>query len=177
MNSGVELVLVELRRVGWDFAEEKEEKGKRGKGSIKGNKNGRLQIVKENADRKKILGHMENQPLISIGGCVMSNVFIKILDMSYKGKYYLSTSSNIDCLFLYHIALKFNAVLYFLKHNTSILQEAKLTTLSDELCMEYGGKMKANPKVELCAGAVKKSKNNKIFTYVIMHVYNYTFDQ
>ena len=39
--------------------------------------------------------------------------------------------------------------------------------------MEYGGKMKANPKVELCEGAVKKSKNNKIFTYVIMHVYNY----
>ena len=36
--------------------------------------------------------------------------------------------------------------------------------------------MKANPKVELCAGAVKKNKNNKIFTYVIMHVYNYTFD-
>ena len=35
--------------------------------------------------------------------------------------------------------------------------------------------MKANPKVELCAGAVKKNKNNKIFTYVIMHVYNYTF--
>ena len=61
------------------------------------------------------------------------------------------------------------------KQNTSILQEAKLTTLSDELCKEYGGKMKANPKVELCAGAVKKKKNNKMFTYVIMHVLNYTF--
>ena len=173
----MELVLVELRKVRWDFVEEKEEKGKRGKGSIKGDKNGRLQIVKENADEKKILAHMENQPLISIGGCVMSNVFIEIVDMLYKGKHYLSKSCTCAyyCLFLYHIALKFNAVLYFFKHNTSILQEAKLTTLSDELCMEYGGKMKANPKVELCAGAVKKNKNNKIFTYVIMHVYNYTF--
>ena len=92
----MELVLVELRKVRWDFVEEKEEKGKRGKGSIKGDKNGRLQIVKENADEKKILAHMENQPLISIGGCVMSNVFIKIVDMLYKGKHYLSTSTPLQ---------------------------------------------------------------------------------
>ena len=73
-------------------------------------------------------------------------------------------------LLLYYTVLEFDAVLYFSKPITSILQEAKLTTLSDELCKEYGGKMKADPMVELCAGAVKKSKNNKIFTYVIMHV-------
>jgi len=89
----VELVLVELRRVRWDFAEEKEEKGKRGKGSIKRDKKGLLQIVKENEDEKRLLGHMENQHLMSIGGCVMSNVFIKIVDMLYKGKHYLSTST------------------------------------------------------------------------------------
>ena len=76
----------------------------------------------------------------------------------------------INSSFIFLFILHFNAVLYFSKRNTSILQEAKLTTLSDELCKEYGGKMKANPKLELCAGAVKKSKNNKIFTYVIMHV-------
>ena len=84
----MELVLVELRRVRWDFVEERDEKRKRGKGSIKRDKKGLLQIVKENADDEGILGHMENQPLMSIGGCVMSNVFIKILDMLYKGKYY-----------------------------------------------------------------------------------------
>lgn len=38
-----------------------------------------------------------------------------------------------------------------------ILQEAKLLTLSDDLCKKYGGKMKADPEVELCAGARKKS--------------------
>ena len=111
--SGVELVLVEPRRVRWDFVEEKEEKRKRGKGSIKRDKKGQLQIVKENADEERILGHMENQPLMSIGGCVMNNVFIKIRDMLYKGKYYLSSSSNIDFLFLYYTVLNFNAVLYF----------------------------------------------------------------
>ena len=88
------LVLVELRRVRWDFVEEKEEKGKRGKRNIKRDKKGLLQIVKENADEKRILGHMENQHLMSIGGCVMNNVFIEILDTLYKGKYYLSTSST-----------------------------------------------------------------------------------
>ena len=82
----MELVLVELRRVRWDFVEEKEEKGKRGKRNIKRDKKGLLQIVKENADEKGILGHMEDQPLMSIGGCVMNNVFIKILDTLYKGK-------------------------------------------------------------------------------------------
>ena len=113
-------MLVELRRVGWDFAEEKEEKGKRGKGSIKGDKNGRLQIVKENADRKKILGHMENQPLISIGGCVMSNVFIKILDMSYKGKYYLSTSSTCAILIVCsYIILLLNLMQSYIFSNTT----------------------------------------------------------
>ena len=94
MISGVELVLVEPRRVRWDFVEEKEEKGKRGKGSIKRDKKGLLQIVKENADEKRLLGHMENQHLMSIGGCVMNNVFIEILDTLYKGKYTLSTSST-----------------------------------------------------------------------------------
>ena len=169
----MELVLVELRRVRWDFVEEKEEKRKRGKGSIKRDKKGQLQIVKENTDEERILGHMENQPLMSIGGCVMNNVFIEIVDTLYKGKFYLLTSSIcpiLISLLLYYIVVEFDEVLYFSKQNTSILQEAKLTTLSDELCKEYGGKMKADPKVELCAGAVKKSKNNKIFTYVIMHV-------
>ena len=54
--------------------------------------------VGENADEEMILGHMENQPLMSIGGCVMNNVFIEIVDTLYKGKYYLLTSSicNID---------------------------------------------------------------------------------
>ena len=171
MISGVELVLVEPRRVRWDFVEEKEEKRKRGKGSIKRDKKGLLQIAKETAEEESILGHMENQPLMSIGGCVMNNVFIEIVDTLYKGKYYLLTSSIIlISLLLYYTVLEFDAVLYFSKQNTSILQEAKLTTLSDELCKEYGGKMKADPMVELCAGAVKKSKNNKIFTYVIMHV-------
>ena len=173
MISGVELVLVEPRRVRWDFVEEKEEKRKRGKGSIKRDKKGLLQIAKENADEESILGHMENQPLMSIGGCVMNNVFIEIVDTLYKGKYYLLASSIctiLISLLLYYTVLEFDAVLYFSKQITSILQEAKLTTLSDELCKEYGGKMKADPMVELCAGAVKKSKNNKIFTYVIMHV-------
>ena len=96
----------------------------------------------------------------------MNNAFIKILDTLYKGKCYVSTSSTCNPLyvvfwFLCYIVLKFNAVLYFSKRNTSILQEAKLTTLSDELCKEYGGKMKANPKLELCAGAIKKSKNKR----------------
>ena len=93
MISGVELVLVEPRRVRWDFVEEKEEKRKRGKGSIKRDKKGLLQIAKENADEETILGHMENQPLMSIGGCVMNNVFIEIVDTLYKGKYYLLASS------------------------------------------------------------------------------------
>ena len=174
MISGVELVLVEPRRVRWDFVEEKEEKRKRGKGSIKRDKKGLRQIAKETAEEESILGHMENQPLMSIGGCVMNNVFIEIVDTLYKGKYYLLASSLctpiLISLLLYYTVLEFDAVLYFSKQITSILQEAKLTTLSDELCKEYGGKMKVNPKVELCAGAVKKSKNNKIFTYVIMHV-------
>ena len=175
MISGVELVLVEPRRVRWDFVEEKEEKRKRGKGSIKRDKKGLRQIAKETAEEESILGHMENQPLMSIGGCVMNNVFIEIVDTLYKGKYYLLTSSIctpliLISLLLYYTVLEFDAVLYFSKQITSILQEAKLTTLSDELCKEYGGKMKADPMVELCAGAVKKSKNNKIFTYVIMHV-------
>ena len=173
MISGVELVLVEPRRVRWDFVEEKEEKRKRGKGSIKRDKKGLRQIAKETAEEESILGHMENQPLMSIGGCVMNNVFIEIVDTLYKGKYYLLASSIctiLISLLLYYTVLEFDAVLYFSKQITSILQEAKLTTLSDELCKEYGGKMKVNPKVELCAGAVKKSKNNKIFTYVIMHV-------
>ena len=173
MISGVELVLVEPRRVRWDFVEEKEEKRKRGKGSIKRDKKGLRQIAKETAEEESILGHMENQPLMSIGGCVMNNVFIEIVDTLYKGKFYLLTSSIcaiLISLLLYYTVLEFDAVLYFSKQITSILQEAKLTTLSDELCKEYGGKMKADPMVELCAGAVKKSKNNKIFTYVIMHV-------
>ena len=173
MISGVELVLVEPRRVRWDFVEEKEEKRKRGKGSIKRDKKGLRQIAKETAEEESILGHMENQPLMSIGGCVMNNVFIEIVDTLYKGKYYLLASSIctiLISLLLYYTVLEFDAVLYFSKQITSILQEAKLTTLSDELCKEYGGKMKADPMVELCAGAVKKSKNNKIFTYVIMHV-------
>ena len=93
MISGVELVLVEPRRVRWDFVEEKEVKEKRGKGSIKRDKQGLLQIAKENADEKGIVGHMEDQPLMSIGGCVMNNVFIEIVDTLYKGKFYLSTSS------------------------------------------------------------------------------------
>ena len=87
--SGAELVSVVLRRVRWDFVEEKEEKGKRGNGSITRDKKGLLRNVKENADE----GHMENQPLMSIGGCVMNNVFIEIVDTLYKGKYYLLTSS------------------------------------------------------------------------------------
>ena len=101
--SGVELVLVEPRRVRWDFVEEKEEKEKRGKRSIKRDKKGLLQIAKENADEKRILGHMEDQPLMSIGGCVMNNVFIEIVDMLYKGKHYLSTSSAIFIFYSYII--------------------------------------------------------------------------
>ena len=99
MISGVELVLVEPRRVRWDFVEEKEEKGKRGNGSITRDKKGLLRNVKENADEKRIVGHMENQPLMSIGGCVMNNVFIEIVDTLYKGKYYLLTSSICTPLF------------------------------------------------------------------------------
>ena len=46
----------------------------------------------------------------------------------------------------------------------SILQEAQLSTLSDSLCKKYGGKMKADPNVELCAGSLKKAGGNKIYT-------------
>ena len=115
MISGVELVLVEPRRVRWDFVEEKEEKRKRGKGSIKRDQKGLLQIAKETAQEESILGHMENQPLMSIGGCVMNNVFIEIVDTLYKGKFYLLTSSI--CAPLYYIILFLNLMQSYIFQN------------------------------------------------------------
>ena len=110
---------MELRRVRWDFVEEKEEKRKRGKGSIKRDKKGQLQIVKENADEERILGHMENQPLMSIGGCVMNNVFIEIVDMLYKGKHYLSTSSTCAYYVCSYIILLLNLMQSYIFSNTT----------------------------------------------------------
>ena len=92
---------MELREEKWDIVEENV--GEKRKRNIKGHEERNQKNERHEEKNQKNERNMEDQLLISIGGCVTNNVCITNLDTLSKGKYVVSKHYNVQELSLIHI--------------------------------------------------------------------------